>query len=45
MDEAVDAIARVGEIDRAMCRQRVAERFSVERMADDYIKLYERLIG
>ena len=45
VDEAVDAIARVGEIDRAMCRQRVAERFSVERMADDYIKLYERLIG
>lgn len=45
LDEAVAAIARIDEIDRAVCRQRVAERFSVERMADDYIKLYERLIG
>ena len=45
IDEAVEAIARVEEIDRAKCRQRVAERFSVERMADDYIKLYERLIS
>ena len=44
VDEAVEAIARVGEIDRAACRRRVTERFSVERMADDYIKLYERLI-
>ncbi len=45
VDEAVEAIARIGEIDRAKCRRRVADRFSVERMADDYIKLYERLIG
>ena len=39
LDEAVAAIERVGEIDRATCRARVAERFSVERMADDYIIL------
>ncbi|ONF96941.1 glycosyltransferase family 4 protein [Sphingomonas jeddahensis] len=45
VEEAVEAIARVAEIDRAKCRQRVAERFSVERMADDYVRLYERLIG
>ncbi|WP_085808585.1 glycosyltransferase family 4 protein [Sphingomonas sp. TZW2008] len=45
VDEAVDAIGRIREIDRATCRSRVAERFSVERMADDYIKVYERLIG
>ncbi|RSV18594.1 glycosyltransferase family 4 protein [Sphingomonas sp. ABOLG] len=45
LDEAVAAIERVGEIDRATCRARVAERFSVERMADDYIGLYQQLIG
>ena len=44
LDEAVAAIARIGEIDRAACRRRVAERFSVERMADDYVRLYERLL-
>ena len=45
LDEAVAAIERVGEIDRATCRARVAERFSVERMAEDYIILYQQLIG
>jgi len=45
LDEAVDAIGRVGEIDRAACRRAVAERFSVERMADAYLALYERVIA
>jgi glycosyltransferase involved in cell wall biosynthesis len=45
VDEAVVAIARVDEIDRTACRAAVAKRFSVERMADDYVKLYERLLG
>ena len=44
-EEAVDAIARCGDIDRAACRRAVAERFSVERMADDYIALYRRILG
>ncbi|MDR6788320.1 glycosyltransferase involved in cell wall biosynthesis [Sphingomonas sp. BE138] len=43
--EAVAAIARAGEIDRAACRRAVAERFSVARMADDYIALYRRILG
>ncbi|SOB87223.1 Glycosyltransferase involved in cell wall bisynthesis [Sphingomonas guangdongensis] len=43
--EAVAAIERVGEIDRAACRQSVAERFSVDRMADDYLALYRRILG
>jgi glycosyltransferase involved in cell wall biosynthesis len=42
-DEAVAAIGRVGEIDRAACRARVAERFTVERMAERYLRLYERI--
>ena len=44
-DEAVEAIARAGEIDRAACRAHVATRFSVERMADDYVALYRRVLG
>ena len=43
--EAVDAIERAGEIDRAACRRAVAERFSVARMADEYIALYRRILG
>ena len=30
--------------DRAACRRAVAERFSVERMADRYIQLYRRIL-
>ena len=45
VEEAAAAIGRIDEIDRAACRRAVAERFSVERMADDYIKLYQRLLS
>ncbi|MES2337779.1 MAG: glycosyltransferase family 4 protein [Pseudomonadota bacterium] len=42
--QAVDAIARAGDIDRSAVRQAVVDRFSVERMADDYIALYRRIL-
>ena len=42
---AVAAIDRIGEIDRAAVRRAVIARFSVERMADDYIALYRRILG
>ena len=45
VDEAVSAISRIGEIDRAACRAAVAERFTVERMADRYLDLYRSLLG
>jgi glycosyltransferase involved in cell wall biosynthesis len=45
VDEAVAAVGRIGEIDRAACRAAVAERFTVERMADRYLELYRRLLG
>jgi glycosyltransferase involved in cell wall biosynthesis len=35
-DGLVDAVGRLGEIDRARCRAHVEERFSVARMTDDY---------
>ena len=44
-DEAVAAIDRLGEIDRRACRAAVKQRFSVDRMADDYLALYRRLLG
>jgi glycosyltransferase involved in cell wall biosynthesis len=45
VDEAVDAIRRIGEIDRAACRAAVSARFTVDHMADRYLKLYESLAG
>ncbi|GAA0735971.1 glycosyltransferase family 4 protein [Sphingomonas japonica] len=44
LDGAIAAVERVGEIDRAACRRAVAERFSVEAMADNYIALYRRML-
>jgi len=43
-DDAVGAIDRIGELDRAVVRQRAIERFSVDRMADEYIALYEAVL-
>ena len=45
VDEAVDAIGRIGEIDRAACRAAVSARFTVDRMADRYQALYRSLLG
>jgi len=42
---AIDAIGRIGEIDRAACRRAAEARFSVERMADRYLELYWSLLG
>jgi glycosyltransferase involved in cell wall biosynthesis len=43
-DEAVAAIARIGEIDRAACRRAAEARFGVDRMAREYLALYRRLL-
>ncbi len=45
VEGAVEAIGRVGEIDRAACRAAVIERFSVDRMADRYLALYRSVLG
>lgn len=42
--EAVSALARIGEIDRAQVRKTVADRFSIDRMADAYVDLYRRIL-
>ena len=43
--EALAALAQVDQIDRAAVRRTVAERFTVDRMADAYIGLYRRILG
>jgi glycosyltransferase involved in cell wall biosynthesis len=45
VDEAVRALARVDELDRAKVRQTVERRFTVERMARDYRAIYGDLPG
>jgi glycosyltransferase involved in cell wall biosynthesis len=44
VDEAVEAVARLHEIDRHACRATFDARFTVERMADDYVSLYSKLL-
>jgi hypothetical protein len=42
--EAVKAVGRLGEIDRRECRRHFELNFTDERMASDYVKIYNRLI-
>jgi glycosyltransferase involved in cell wall biosynthesis len=41
----VAAVGRVGEIDSAVCRRTVEQRFTVERMVADYEAIYGRYLG
>ena len=43
-EEMASAVARVAEIDPLACRRSVEEKYSAERMADDYARLYRRLL-
>ncbi|MBK9177991.1 MAG: glycosyltransferase family 4 protein [Acidimicrobiales bacterium] len=42
---AVDALARIGTVDRAACRADAEQRFSAQRMAGDYLRLYQAILG
>ena len=44
LDEMTAAIQRIPNIDRGRCRLAFEQRFTVERMAQDYVRLYERLL-
>ncbi len=43
MDEAVAAVHRLDHLNRGLVRDRFVERFSVERMANDYLAIYDAL--
>ena len=45
VEEAVDAVARLGTLDRNRIRQRFEQRFTVERMTSKYLDVYDRLLG
>ena len=45
LDEMTAAIQRIPEIGRRRCREAFERRFSVERMAQDYLRVYEQTIG
>ena len=42
--EAIPALDRVLALDRGLVRQRFEERFSVTRMAADYVSIYKQLL-
>jgi glycosyltransferase involved in cell wall biosynthesis len=44
VDAAVAAAARISSVDRRRCRAVFERRFSVKRMADEYLELYRQLI-
>ncbi len=45
IDEMVEKIPEIKNLNRFDCRKWVEERFSVDRMVDDYIRLYETIIS
>ena len=45
VEAAAAAVARVGDLDRAKVRARFDERFAIERVAKDYLKVYRALPG
>ncbi|WP_436761020.1 glycosyltransferase family 4 protein [Streptosporangium sp. V21-05] len=44
VEEAVAAVSRVGEIDRAGCRAQAEHRFGVERMVTNYLRIYRDIV-
>ena len=38
------AVLRIEEIDRAECRRAFEERFTAERMTEEYVEIYQQLI-
>ena len=45
LEDAVEAVQRVPELSRNRCREVFEQRFTVTRMARDYLQAYKRLIG
>jgi glycosyltransferase involved in cell wall biosynthesis len=42
---AVAAVRRINVIERSACREDAAARFSADRMIEDYLQLFERIVG
>jgi len=44
IDEAIKAVGRIKEIDRATCRKMVEDRFTIDHMVEKYIAVYEAVL-
>lgn len=44
VDSAVEALRKIDSLDRNYCHEFVSENFSKERMAADYLKVYEKIL-
>jgi glycosyltransferase involved in cell wall biosynthesis len=44
LDAAVDAVERASDLNRVTVRATASRRFSVERMVDEYLAVYERIL-
>jgi len=45
VDEAIEAVSRIEEVDRAVCRHHVEQHFTVDRMINKYIQVYEMILA
>lgn len=45
LEDAVEAVRRVPKLSRKRCREAFEQRFTATRMANDYVRVYERLIN
>ncbi len=45
IDLAVHALDKVANLNRYDCRKEFKERFTARRMAEDYLRIYQKIIG
>jgi len=45
VEGAVEAVTQIGSLERVECRRTVEKRFSSERMVDEYISVYQEILG
>ena len=45
LEGAAVAVERAAGLDRAACRETAVRRFSMERMVDDYLRVYARVLA
>jgi glycosyltransferase involved in cell wall biosynthesis len=45
INEAISKVSEISKIDRANCRKRVEENFTVDIMVDNYIKIFSEIVN
>jgi mannose-6-phosphate isomerase-like protein (cupin superfamily) len=43
-DEAIGAVSKIKDIDRACCRRHVEQYFTIDRMVEEYMQVYETVL-